>query len=65
MEPVRTLIDSGSTRSFIDAAMVKENKLPKEALETKRRVIGIDGKEIKAMISHYVQANTEGQDPQM
>ena len=50
MEPTRTLIDSGSSRNFIDSSYAKAQNIPTETLKVNRSVIAIDGKTIKDAI---------------
>src|SRR5213595_950690 len=50
MEPARTLIDSGSSRNFIDKNYARTQNIPIETLKVKRSVIAIDGKTIKDAI---------------
>ena len=54
MEPAKTLIDSGSSRNFIDTSYVKEKGIKTTTLKTERSVIAIDGKEIDQKISQKV-----------
>src|SRR4051795_2359489 len=42
MEPVKTLIDSGSSRNFIDSKFTKSNHIPLVPLSKPRTVIAID-----------------------
>src|SRR5205814_6933430 len=50
MEPTRTLIDSGSSRNFIDSSYAKAQNIPTETLKVNRSVVAIDGKIIKDAI---------------
>jgi hypothetical protein len=44
-EPIKTLIDSGSTRNFLDSDFADKNNLPLIPLSKPRTVIAIDGKQ--------------------
>ena len=46
MDPVKTLIDSGSSRNFIDIAFARRHSLPLTELQHPRKVIAIDRKEV-------------------
>ncbi|QRV96423.1 Retrotransposable element Tf2 protein [Ceratobasidium sp. AG-Ba] len=59
MEPAKTLIDSGSSRNFIDKDYVKRKGIPTTELKSKKSVITIDGKEIKDAISEKVELQIE------
>ena len=52
MDPIRTLIDSGSSRNFLDLDFAKQKNIPLIPLQHTRAVIGIDGKEIPARLTH-------------
>src|SRR5436190_17176129 len=45
MEPVKTLVDSGSSRNFIDIMFARRKNIPLTELRFPRTVIAIDGKE--------------------
>ena len=59
MEPAKTLIDSGSSKNFIDKSYVAGHKLPTTSLARKVSIVAIDGKEIDEVISEKVEANIE------
>ncbi|KAG8732117.1 hypothetical protein FRC12_019413, partial [Ceratobasidium sp. 428] len=59
MEPAKTLIDSGSSRNFIDQDYVKKNGLETTKLKTKKSVVAIDGKELKDAISEKTEQKVE------
>ncbi|QRV93063.1 Retrotransposable element Tf2 protein [Ceratobasidium sp. AG-Ba] len=59
MEPAKTLIDSGSSRNFIDQDYVIQKNIPTKELSTKRSVIAIDGREIKDAIAKETELNIE------
>ena len=46
MDPVKTLINSGSSWNFIDIAFACTHQLPLVELQVPQRVIAIDGKEV-------------------
>ena len=50
MDPVKTLIDSGSSRNFINITFARRHSLPLIELQHQRSVIGIDGQEIEDKI---------------
>src|ERR1700749_333345 len=50
MEPAKTLIDSGSSRNFINIQYARRKNLPLVELPQARAVTGIDGEEIKESI---------------
>src|SRR5216117_3775419 len=50
MEPARTLIDSGSSRNFINLNYTKTQNIPTKTLKVNRSVVAIDGKTIKDAI---------------
>lgn len=51
-EPARTLIDSGSSRNFLNSTFAKTHHIPLTELSCPRSVIAIDGKEVKDKIRH-------------
>ncbi|QRV77894.1 Retrotransposable element Tf2 protein [Ceratobasidium sp. AG-Ba] len=59
MEPAKTLIDSGSSRNFIDKDYVREKNIPTTKLANKKSVIAIDGKEIEDVISEKTELQIE------
>jgi hypothetical protein len=59
MELAKTLIDSGSSRNFINEGYVLEKGLTWIPLGTERSVIAIDGKEIQQKVTKEVQINIE------
>ncbi|KAG8727658.1 hypothetical protein FRC12_022335, partial [Ceratobasidium sp. 428] len=59
MEPAKTLIDSGSSRNFIDQDYVKKNGLQTTKLRAKKSVVAIDGKELKDAISEKTEQKVE------
>ena len=50
MELAKTLIDSGSTRNFIDTQYVDDRGITRIPLKNARSVIAIDGKEVEFKI---------------
>ena len=52
MDPIRTLIDSGSSRNFLDLDFAKQRNIPLIPLQHTRAVIGINGKEIPERLAH-------------
>ena len=50
MDPVKTLIDSGSSRNFINISYARRHSLPLIELQHQRSVIGIDGQEVEGKI---------------
>ncbi|QRV84489.1 Retrotransposable element Tf2 protein [Ceratobasidium sp. AG-Ba] len=59
MEPAKTLIDSGSSRNFIDQDYVTQRNIPTKELSTRKSVIAIDGREIKDAIAKETELNIE------
>lgn len=57
MDPVKTLIDSGSSRNFLNSDFVKKHKIPQITLLHPRKVEGIDGKDVKSLITTKVSLN--------
>ncbi|QRW18350.1 Retrotransposable element Tf2 protein [Rhizoctonia solani] len=45
MDPIKTLIDSGSSQNFMDITFARNLKIPLIELHSPRTVIAIDGKE--------------------
>ena len=50
MDPIRTLIDSGSSRNFINITFARRHSLPLTELQNQRAVIGINGQEVEGKI---------------
>ena len=50
MDPIKTLIDSGSSQNFIDTTFTCTHKLPLVELQAPQRVIAIDGKEVRERV---------------
>lgn len=50
MDPIKTLIDSGSSRNFISITFARKHALPLIELQHQRTVIGIDGNETQDKI---------------
>lgn len=50
MDPAKTLIDSGSSRNFIDISYARRHSLCLIELQHQRAIIGIDGQEIEDKI---------------
>ncbi|QRV81415.1 Transposon Tf2-1 polyprotein [Ceratobasidium sp. AG-Ba] len=59
MEPAKTLIDSGSSRNFINKVYVREKNIPTAKLANQKLVIAIDGKEIEDVISEKTELQIE------
>ena len=59
MDPITTLVDSGSSKNFIDTNLVRNYEPPTEKLKNPRSVIAIDGKELPNKIRHRVKINVE------
>lgn len=57
MDPIKTLIDSGSSRNFIDISFARRHSLPLIELQHQRAVIGIDGQEIEDKIHFKTTIN--------
>ncbi|EUC56294.1 Transposon Tf2-1 polyprotein, partial [Rhizoctonia solani AG-3 Rhs1AP] len=55
MDPIKTLIDSGSTQNFIDIKFARKHNLPLIELYAPRTIIAIDGKEIEDKVRHKVK----------
>ena len=62
MEPAKTLIDSGSSRNFLDSHFAKTHNIPLVKLSRPRAVIAIDGKKVAKPIQHKatIQISVEG-----
>ncbi|QRW26417.1 Retrotransposon-derived protein PEG10 [Rhizoctonia solani] len=50
MDPIKTLIDSGSSQNFMDITFARNLKIPLIELHSPRTVIAIDGKEVEEKI---------------
>ncbi|KAB5589419.1 Retrotransposable element Tf2 [Ceratobasidium theobromae] len=59
MEPVETLIDSGSSCNFIDISFARKHKLDLIALPKEREVQGINGKILQNKIHFKVQSSVK------
>src|ERR1051325_7910540 len=57
MDPIKTLIDSGSSRNFMDNNFAIKHILPLTALLHPRAVIGIDGQEVEEKIKYKTTIN--------
>lgn len=57
MDPVKTLIDAGSSQHFINLDFVKRHKLETIPLQKPQKVEGIDGKDVKSLITLKVTLN--------
>lgn len=53
----KTLIDSGSSRNFINSPFVAQHHIPLVLLAKPWTVIAIDGKEVSKSITHKVRLN--------
>ena len=62
MDPIKTLIDSGSSLNFLDIGFARRHSIPLIELPHPKIVIGIDGKEVKERIRHKVRLNLEIED---
>lgn len=62
MDPRKTLVDSGSSRNFIDIAFARKNNIPLIKLQHSRGVIGINGEELpnKIRFRTKLEVNIEG-----
>lgn len=56
-DPTPTLIDSGSSRNFINITFARRHSLPLTELQNPRGVIGINGKEVKSKIRFKTTIN--------
>ncbi|QRW12162.1 Retrotransposable element Tf2 protein [Ceratobasidium sp. AG-Ba] len=52
MDPIPTLVDSGSSKNFLDINFAQNNKIPLIPLVNPRTVIAIDGKELPNKIKN-------------
>ncbi|GAB1525839.1 hypothetical protein RhiTH_009005 [Rhizoctonia solani] len=50
MDPIKTLIDSGSSQNFMDITFARNLKIPLIELHSPKTVIAIDGKEVEEKI---------------
>lgn len=54
MEPIKTLINYGSTQNFMDSSFVSRNKLTLIPLSKPQTVIAINGKQTSKPVTHKV-----------
>ncbi|QRV96805.1 Retrotransposable element Tf2 protein [Ceratobasidium sp. AG-Ba] len=59
MDPISTLVDSGSSKNFLDLKFAQEHDIPLTKLVNPRTVIAIDGKEIPDKIKHKATLEVE------
>ncbi|QRV88083.1 Retrotransposable element Tf2 protein [Ceratobasidium sp. AG-Ba] len=59
MDPIPTLVDSGSSKNFLDLKFAQEHNIPLTKLVNPRTVIAIDGKEIPDKIKHKATLEVE------
>ncbi|KAG9122095.1 hypothetical protein FRC07_001668, partial [Ceratobasidium sp. 392] len=59
IEPVKTLIDSGSSQNFINRDFVRKNEIQILPLGSQRSVVGINGEEIEDKISEKTELNID------
>ncbi|QRW11207.1 Retrotransposable element Tf2 protein [Ceratobasidium sp. AG-Ba] len=59
MDPIPTLVDSGSSKNFLDINFVQNNKIPLIPLVNPRTVIAIDGKELPNKIKNKATLEVE------
>ncbi|KAF8673099.1 hypothetical protein RHS04_07681 [Rhizoctonia solani] len=57
MDPVKTLIDSGSSQKFMDITFARNLKIPLIELHSPRTVIAIDEKEVEEKIQYNVMTH--------
>ncbi|KAF8761559.1 hypothetical protein RHS01_00207 [Rhizoctonia solani] len=57
MDPIKTLIDSGSSQNFMDITFARNLKIPLIELHSPRTVIAIDGKEVEEKIRYKAILN--------
>ncbi|GAB1523794.1 hypothetical protein RhiTH_006944 [Rhizoctonia solani] len=57
MDPIKTLIDSGSSQNLMDITFARNLKIPLIELHSPRTVIAIDGKEVEEKIQYKVILN--------
>ncbi|QRV81708.1 Retroviral aspartyl protease [Ceratobasidium sp. AG-Ba] len=59
MDPIPTLVDSGSSKNFLDINFAKNNNIPLTPLVNPRTVIAIDGKELPNKIKNKTTLEVE------
>ncbi|QRW10167.1 Transposon Tf2-7 polyprotein [Ceratobasidium sp. AG-Ba] len=59
MDPIPTLVDSGSSKNFLDINFARDNKIPLISLVNPRTVIAIDGKELPNKIKNKATLEVE------
>ncbi|QRV72087.1 Retrotransposable element Tf2 protein [Ceratobasidium sp. AG-Ba] len=59
MDPISTLVDSGSSKNFLDINFAKNNNIPLIPLVNPRTVIAIDGKELPNKIKNKITLEVE------
>ncbi|QRV79678.1 Retrotransposable element Tf2 protein [Ceratobasidium sp. AG-Ba] len=59
MDPIPTLVDSGSSKNFLDINFAQKNKIPLTPLVNPRTVIAIDGKELPNKIKNKATLEVE------
>ncbi|QRV99279.1 Transposon Tf2-1 polyprotein [Ceratobasidium sp. AG-Ba] len=59
MDPISTLVDSGSSKNFLDINFAKNNNIPLTPLVNPRTVIAIDGKELPNKIKNKTTLEVE------
>ncbi|QRW12452.1 Retrotransposable element Tf2 protein [Ceratobasidium sp. AG-Ba] len=59
MDPISTLVDSGSSKNFLDINFAKNNNIPLTPLVNPRTVIAIDGKELPNKIKNTTTLEVE------
>ncbi|QRV99243.1 Transposon Tf2-7 polyprotein [Ceratobasidium sp. AG-Ba] len=59
MDPIPTLVDSGSSKNFLDINFAKNNNIPLTPLVNPRTVIAIDGKELPNKIKSKTTLEVE------
>ncbi|QRV73517.1 Retrotransposable element Tf2 protein [Ceratobasidium sp. AG-Ba] len=59
MDPIPTLVDSGSSKNFLDINFAQNNKIPLIPLVNPRTVITIDGKELPNKIKNKATLEVE------
>ncbi|QRV80264.1 Retrotransposable element Tf2 protein [Ceratobasidium sp. AG-Ba] len=59
MDPIPTLVDSGSSKNFLDINFAKNNNIPLTPLVNPRTVVAIDGKELPNKIKNKTTLEVE------
>ncbi|QRW07203.1 Retrotransposable element Tf2 protein [Ceratobasidium sp. AG-Ba] len=59
MDPIPTLVDSGSSKNFLDINFAKNNNIPLTPLVNPRTMIAIDGKELPNKIENKTTLEVE------